>query len=297
MTASTLGLNPARRVCRAWRGVLAAVLGMLAPVAAFAAGDGTAWFVVAERQAEHGDSFLLPLRDPAAIAQARDRIARGDASGVGRIAVVEIAAGADGLNRDVRADGTPLWSWHVSGFQGFADNGIELCDGWPSFIEQNVAAFIANTGGTACFWGYSVVAELPQAPRFAINEALNGAWYNPATSGQGLTIDVLGSQGQLFAGWFTYAEAGAGTTAVGSPEHRWLTAQGPYAVDTAHLNVTVTRGGAFNDGRPVETIPAGTLTLTFTDCNHGEASFALDGGPSGAFPIRRLVSRADCGLR
>ncbi|HET7843436.1 MAG TPA: hypothetical protein VFL14_04750, partial [Xanthomonadales bacterium] len=96
----------------------------------------TVWFVVGERNVFYNDSYLLPLRDPSAIAQARARIAQGDASGVGSIAVVQIAAGADGLNRDVRAPGTPLHSWHVTEFEGFADQAIELCDGWPSYVED-----------------------------------------------------------------------------------------------------------------------------------------------------------------
>jgi len=275
--------------------VVALALSIVLP--ARAADPPPVWFVVAERNVGHNDSFLLPLTDPADIAQARARIAQGDASGVGSIAVLDIASGSDGLNRDVRADGAPLWSWHVVRFHGFADNAIELCDGWPGFIEQNVAAFIANTGGTVCFWGYSVVAELSQAPRFAINEALDGAWYNPGTDGQGLMLDVLAKQGQVFAAWFTWPEDGPGTSSVGSPEHRWLSAQGPFAIDTATLTLTLTRGGAFNSARPVQHSANGSLTLTFSDCNHGQASFAVNGGPSGTFPLQRLVPLATCGVR
>ena len=69
-----------------------------------------------------------------------------------------LVVGSDGVNRDVLASGEPLWSWHVDGFDDFT---IELCDGWPRFIEQDPAAFLSNTGGQYCPWGYTVVAELP----------------------------------------------------------------------------------------------------------------------------------------
>lgn len=126
----------------------------------------TVVFVVAESGTPcfHCDAFLLPLSDPQDIADARAWLARGPGSLVGSIPVVELTAGADGLNRNPLAPGEPLWSWHVSGFSGFADFTIELCDGWPSFIESDPSAFIANTNGQFCPWTYSVVAELTTGP-------------------------------------------------------------------------------------------------------------------------------------
>lgn len=120
-------------------------------------------FVVAElpgRELYH-DSYVLVLDDAVDIAHARDLIAKGPAAGA-TIAVARIAAGADGVNRNVRAPGDPLWSWHVTSFESFADAAIELCDGYPSYVEQDVAGWIANTNGTICFWNYTVVEELPE---------------------------------------------------------------------------------------------------------------------------------------
>ena len=166
------------------------------------------------------------MSDPAHIAQARSLIAQGPGGTVGSIVSARIAPGPDGLNRDVRAIGEPLWSWYISEFLGFADAAIELCDGWPGFIQQDVAAFIANTNSTICFWGYTVKRELASAPRLRINEALDGAWYNPQYNGQGLFIDVMAERNQIFLGWFTFAQAGTAT--IGDPAHRWLTAQGAF---------------------------------------------------------------------
>jgi hypothetical protein len=121
-------------------------------------------FVVAEIFSpfcSHCDSFVLPLSDPADIADARTLINEGPGGSVGSIPVMNLTVGSDGENRDVLAIGEPLWSWHVTSFTGFADFTIELCDGWPGLIEQDPAAFLANTGGQFCPWGYTVVAELP----------------------------------------------------------------------------------------------------------------------------------------
>jgi hypothetical protein len=121
-------------------------------------------FLVAEPPGAvvHGDSYVLVLEAPADVAHARDLVAQGPAAGA-TIAVATIAAGGDGANRDLRAPGAPPWSWHVTAFDGFADSTIELCDGWPGFVEQDVAGWIANTNATICFWSYTVVEELPEA--------------------------------------------------------------------------------------------------------------------------------------
>ena len=133
---------------------------------------GTVYFVVAERPgaAEHGDSFVLPLSAEADIAHARDLIARGPDAAGASIVFAEIVAGADGVNRDVFAEGEPLWNWHVSALEGFGDGGIELVDGTPTLVEEDVQGWIVNTRrtedsavGHVGFWGYTVVAELEAA--------------------------------------------------------------------------------------------------------------------------------------
>ena len=254
---------------------------------ATAARAETVWFVVSEDVVEHNDAFLLPLSDPFAIAQARARLAQGEASGVGSIVSAQITAGADGFNRNVNAPGAPLWSWHVTAFEGFADSAIELCDGWPGFVERDPAAFIANTSGRICFWNYRLVAEMPAPPALAITDALAGAWFNPATPGQGWFVDVLAETNQQFVGWFTYEGSGA------TSRPRWYTAQGSYTGARADLVVTATTGGAFNAPDPVQNAPVGTLRIDFASCRAASASFTLNGA-SGTIPLQRIAPNAGC---
>jgi hypothetical protein len=154
--------------------IVRAALGVVASLAfcATPAFAGTVLFVVAERPGveERHDSFVLPLTDPADVAHARDLIARGPDAAGAAIVFAEIAAGADGVNRDVLADGQPLWDWHVTAFEGFADIGIELVDGSPTLVQDDVPGWIDNTRrppetmrGHIGFWSYTVVAELAPA--------------------------------------------------------------------------------------------------------------------------------------
>jgi len=168
---------------RSWWVALAVAVMLLMSAAArsFAA---PVYFLVSEfpDQKEHGDSFVVPIEDADDIAHARDLINRGRAAGQTQV-TADMVAGADDINRNILADGKPAWSWHISRFDGFADVGIELTDGWPSFIEQDVQGWINNTGGGTvdndgdgvpdggdatvgriAFWSYTVTAELTGPP-------------------------------------------------------------------------------------------------------------------------------------
>ena len=122
----------------------------------------TVYFQVAEFQLPYyrNDSYVLPLSDPQDIAYARGLIGTGPPIGFSRIVVADIEAGSDGINRDFRAPGAPLWSWHVIEFIGFADYTAEILDGCPTYIEQEYKEKPPGTRGSIGFWSYTVVAEL-----------------------------------------------------------------------------------------------------------------------------------------
>jgi hypothetical protein len=127
----------------------------------------TNYFLVAEGpdRIHHNDSYVIAVTNSHQIAHARDLIARGPYVAGAPIVVADVAAGADGLNRDLRrADARP-WSWHVSRVIAFADITAEILDGWPGALESNFSGWTNNTGGKIGFWNYTVVAELPLTPR------------------------------------------------------------------------------------------------------------------------------------
>ena len=116
----------------------------------------------------HGDSLVvvIPETETELISHARalvDWVKSGAdpmQSPGSTILVTEIALGSDGINRNYLAEGEPLWSWHAVGTPSFADFTIEILDGWPTFVEQDVDAWIANTNGQIGFWGYTVTEEI-----------------------------------------------------------------------------------------------------------------------------------------
>jgi hypothetical protein len=127
---------------------------------------GTTYFLVAERPGQelHRDSFVLPLTDSDHVSHARDLISLGADRAGSSIAFAKIAAGADGINRDLLAPDQHEWSWHVTEFQGFGDIGIELTDGTPTMVQDDVPGWLQNTNSSIGFWSYTVVRELPNYP-------------------------------------------------------------------------------------------------------------------------------------
>ena len=131
---------------------------------------------------------------------------------------------------------------------------------------------------------------------FQVIAGLNDAWYNRATAGQGLLITVFPVRKEVFLAWFTYdteRPAEEVTAILGEPGHRWLTAQGSYAGDTADLTLYLTAGGVFDAAQPPGvTDPAGygSMQIRFADCTEGLVTYEIPSlGISGEFPIERIV--------
>jgi hypothetical protein len=63
-----------------------------------------------------------------------------------------IASGDGGYNED--------WSWHfVPSAWALADFSVEVCDGAPSYVEENVTYFV-ETVGHYCPWSSRILEEV-----------------------------------------------------------------------------------------------------------------------------------------
>jgi len=128
-----------------------------------------------------------------------------------------------------------------------------------------------------------------------INAGLNDAWFNPATPGQGFFINVFPDGRELYVSWFTFdverPEAGV-PFVLGDAGHRWLTALGTYDRGVAQLKIYLNQGGVFDQASPAPTESVyGTMTVTFSDCNHGQIEFDLPSvGEHGTIPITRVAT-------
>jgi hypothetical protein len=119
-----------------------------------------------------------------------------------------------------------------------------------------------------------------------INAGMDGAWFDPATSGQGYFIDAHPDpEGGdfIFVSWFTYGNE----TASGQ---RWLTAQGSFEGSVAEIDVFETTGGSFDDPLTPSTTKVGTMSLDFTDCSNAQLTYSLPADSAeGDIAITRVI--------
>jgi hypothetical protein len=132
--------------------------------------------------------------------------------------------------------------------------------------------------------------------RDGISPALNGSWYNPATSGQGFQFLFSPQDGNLaYLAWFTYDVNGQNAGANGQ---RWYTVQGNYTPGSAtaiSLPVYQTTGGTFDAGPPApSTVQVGTATLSFSSCSTATLTYNIPGRPSRSIPLYRLTGGSNC---
>jgi len=138
------------------------------------------------------------------------------------------------------------------------------------------AASAMNSAGQTYYFSISAIV-----PTFT------GSWFDPAQSGQGLHIEILPDK-QFLAAWFTFNPAGT--------EQSWFVGTGSYSGNTAIIPAVQPTGGRwipnFNPAQ-VTNNNWGSLTFTFTDCNHGKVDFVSTLGYGvGSMNLTRLTQPA-----
>ncbi|MFO0394263.1 MAG: hypothetical protein ACK508_00025, partial [Lysobacteraceae bacterium] len=124
------------------------------------------------------------------------------------------------------------------------------------------------------------------APRGFLN---SGAWYEPATAGQGLLFELNPVDRQLFGAWYTFA-------ASGPADYRWYTLQlgniDPAATRLAAVPVFETTGGRFDRNEATSIRQVGEATIEFTGCTTGTLSYRFTvgelAGRTGDIPLSRV---------
>jgi hypothetical protein len=124
---------------------------------------------------------------------------------------------------------------------------------------------------------------------------LSGAWYDPATAGQGFVFDIDPVAHTLFAAWYTYATNGA---QIGGPaSERWFTLQSSFTPGSGHVSnspIYQTTGGAFDQPTGVTTAPVGTANITYHNCNSATLTYTFNAGPNsgrnGSIDLARVAT-------
>jgi hypothetical protein len=179
-----------------------------------------------------------------------------------------------------------------------ADNGgptqtHALAEGSPAIdAGNNTAALASDQRGSSFVRVAGAKADIgafesQPAPlnTVSIGPGFTGSWFDPTQSGQGLMLEVL-SDNRLLAFWFSFNPAG--------DQQAWFGGVGNYSGNTATITgVALPTGGRWIpnfDQNAIVLNPWGTLTFTFTDCNHGKVDFSsLSGYGSGSMNLTRLT--------
>ena len=119
----------------------------------------------------------------------------------------------------------------------------------------------------------------------SIGPGFTGSWFDPAQSGHGLMLEVL-PDNRLLAMWFAFNPGGN--------QQAWFGGVGTYSGNTATIaDVALPTGGHWIpnfDPNAIVRNPWGTLTFTFSDCNHGKVDFnSVRGYGSGSMNLTRLT--------
>lgn len=104
--------------------------------------DGVTYTIAVE-----AEQFRIHVTDAQAIARLDERM-RTNTTGV---IMGRVVAGTGGVNSP--------WSWHLEPESiTVPDVTIELCDGLPSYVEDNLAEWLVQVGNY-CPWGARVIAR------------------------------------------------------------------------------------------------------------------------------------------
>ena len=140
-----------------------------------------------------------------------------------------------------------------------------------------------------CTLGMVSMAQVAAAeePPMLVNYGINGSWYEPATSGQGLVLDLVPASNLLAAYWFTYPlEGGA---------REWYLATGDISGDRVDFTIYQTENGVFDQVSQVETNAVGSATLHFSSCSQASWNYTLEtDGISGEIPLQRIAPDYFC---
>ncbi len=183
---------------------------------------------------------------------------------------------------------------------GSISNGQTVCLRHASAARNSVStATTVTIGGVSAEFKSTTAAST--RPQTANQFDLSGAWFEPATAGQGLMVEMYtsaargGAAPYLFAGWFTYTDRVGGVA-----EQDWFALEGTGSADGRVFPLTIGRPNAnvFDNGASAGApVSLGTATLTFSSCTQAVLDYQFNAGGgsrSGQVVLQRLLSNVSC---
>jgi len=136
---------------------------------------------------------------------------------------------------------------------------------------------------------WAIIMTLPaSAAELVVTRYFSGLWDQPKQESQGIVLQIVNHEEddgkKAVAYWFTYGD---------NLSTAWYVGIGHVEGDSVPMTLYSATGLEFmEDAAPgnAHVFEAGSLILTFRNCNHGVASFDLgEEGGSGEFEIKRLA--------
>lgn len=184
----------------------------------------------------------------------------------GSVALLHIDAGGAVLHRQalVLERGTVL---HVAG-----DGRLQATDSDPLADRYRLRRYQPTT---------------PTFSGLIRQSALAGAWFNPASTGQGLLLQLLNGN-VLFGAWHTYAPEGGNALS----KQQWFTVTGELGIERGRVTLPIYRNanGRFDVAGVTPAEVVGSAELVFNGCDQLEFWYRI-GDDSGALPMQRLTPR------
>lgn len=132
-----------------------------------------------------------------------------------------------------------------------------------------------------------------------VDVSVSGHWFTPQFDGQGFAFTPIPTENRLLGSWYSWGANGSQvwyTLDSAGPRSGADAANGGFDNDGAVFTVYRSTGGAFLSNQTVTSVPVGTLTVDFADCNNASVRYALDGVPAGTFPLQNLTPSGVCSI-
>lgn len=178
------------------------------------------------------------------------------------------------------------YQWWIAEFMDAHNRNwhVYFASGWGSqviFVVPELELVLVTTADNFDYNGpdvdvllYSVMGELNPW----LDSRFNGAWYNPATDGQGFNLEIQ-ENGSIVSFWYTYTADG---------RQRWFLLQGEVVDGIGEVTIYETSGGVFLQNDPYMLGEWGTGRILAADCDHITIEFESD-EVSTSIPLTRLT--------
>ncbi len=178
--------------------------------------------------------------------------------------------------------------WHSYYASGYGRQYIFVFPEADMVIVSTAKDFFYDDDGIGYQLRNNILPALVDGPQGfqVMNSDLNGSWYWPENSGQGINLEILNEGTVALAYWYTYDN---------DNRQRWFIMQGDIVDNSARLTIRSTDNGSFVYSDLPYISVWGTGELFFDSCNSGTFQFISESeNVSGEIPLTRLSGGENC---